>query len=239
MKTPSRTARLASTCLSIGAALVMAGCSTTYQTRGGATASPFLKNPSQLRAGQGNEAKLVYFNVKADFGKYKKVQLDPVVLVAANAKSSAFSMMSKEDQVAVVNYVDAQLREKLGKDYTFVTAAGPDVMRLRVAVTEAKGATVVLDTISSVVPIGLALSTVKRVAAGTHSAVGKAGAEMELLDAVSGERLAAAVDERAGRKFTLRLDKFKRYRTIEDAFDFWTTRLQQRLAELRFRKAGK
>jgi hypothetical protein len=223
----------------IGTALLMAGCTSTYPTRGEASVSPFLKNPGQLREGVSGEAKLVYVNLKADFRKYKKIQLDPVVLVADNAKANTFSMMSKEDQQAVVNFVDAQVREKLGTDYTFVAAAGPDVMRLRVAITEAKGSAVVLDTVSSVVPFGLALSTVKRVATGTHSAVGKAGAEMELLDSASGERLAAAVDERAGRKYTLRFDKFFRYHTVEDAMEYWATRLDERLTELRARPVAR
>jgi len=239
MKTSSRALSVVKTCAAIGAALVMAGCASTYQTRGEATASPFLKNPSQLQEGASGQAKLVYVNPKADFRRYKKIQLDPLVLMADNTKSSVFTKMSKEDQQAVVNFVDAQIREKLGTDYAFVTTAGADTMRLRVCITEAKGSSVVLDTVSSVVPFGLALSTVKCVAVGTHSAVGKAGAEMELLDSASGERLAAAVDERAGRKYTFRFDKFSRYHTVEDSFEFWATRLQERLAEMRARPAGK
>jgi hypothetical protein len=223
----------------MGTALLMAGCTSTYQTRGKASVSPFLKNPEQLREGVSGEAKLVYVNPKADFRTYRKIQLDPVVLVADKAKSNAFSKMSKEDQQAVVNFVDAQVREKLGKDYAFVTTAGPDTMRLRVAITEAKGSAVVLDTVSSVVPFMLALSAVKCVATGTHSAVGRAGAEMELLDSATGERLAAGVDERAGRKYTLRFDKFFRYHTVEDAIEYWATRLDERLKELRTRPAGK
>lgn len=233
MKIPRRTTTLAALCLSIGAALLMAGCGTTYQTRGGAVASPFLNNPSQLREGGFGEAKQVYVDAKADFRRYTKIQLEPVVLVAAAAKSSAFSTMSKEDQQAVVNFVDAQIREKLGQDYAFVTTGGADVMTLRVAITEARGSAVVLDTVSSVLPFGLALSAVKRVATGTHSAVGKAGVEMELLDGVTGARLAAAVDERAGRKFTLRFDKLRRYHAVEDAFEYWAGRLRKRLAEMR------
>lgn len=233
MKTTIRLVSVVGSCVALGAASLIQGCASTYQTRGAATPSVFLGDTSQLREGTGAEAKLVYINPKADFRKYTKIQLAPVVLIAENAKSSAFSAMSKEDQQAVVNYVDAQIREKLKGSYAFVTAAGPDVMSLRVAVTEAQGSAVVMDTVSTLMPIGLAVSTVKRVATGTHSSVGKAGVEMELKDSVTGVRLAAGVDERAGRKITLLGDKFNRYHTVEDAFDFWTTRLQERLAQLR------
>jgi hypothetical protein len=233
MKTVSRRFVAVVTGVSITAALAVTGCSTTHQTRGAAEPSAFLGDTSQMREGKSGEAKLVYVSPQADFRTYDKILLDPVVLVAENAKASAFTSMSKDDQQAVVNYVDARIREKLGQDYTFVTAAGPGVMRLRVAVTEAQGSAVLLDTVSTIMPVGLAVSAVKRVAVGTHSSVGKAGVEMELLDAATGERLAAGVDERAGRKITLRFDKLFRYHTVEDAFDYWTTRLQQRLAALR------
>jgi hypothetical protein len=135
MRPPRTTRSLLAACLQTGAALLLAGCASTYQTRGPAKPSPFLGDTSQLRAGKSGEAKLVYLNPKADFRKYTKIQLDPIVLV-------------------------------------------------------------------------------------------------------SGERLAAAVDERAGRKITLRFDKFRRYHTVESAADFWAERLQQRLAEFRAGQAG-
>lgn len=236
MKTSRQTV---TACLSIGAALLVAGCSTTYQTRGDAQPSAFLSNPSQLREGTGDEPKLVYLNPKANFSKYTKIHLEPVVLIAENSKSSAFSAMSKEDQQAIVNYVDAKIREKLVANYAFVTSAGSDTMKLRVAITEAKGSTVVLDTLSSIMPPAIALNALKTVATGTGTAVGKAGVEAELLDSTTGERLMAAVDERAGRKYTLRFDKFSRYHAVESAFDHWAERLNERLAEMRKPSAGK
>lgn len=239
MKTRSRFLKAVSVPVGLGAALLVAGCSSTFQTRGKAEASPFLGDVSQLREGTGDEAKLVYVNPKADFRKYTQILLDPVVLVADNAKASSFSQMSKEDQQAVVNYLDAKIRETLGKDYTFATSPGAAAMRLRVAITEAKGSTVVLDTLSSITPPGIAINALKTVATGTGAAVGRAGVELELKDSLTGERLAAGVDERAGRKYTLRFDKFSRYHAVESAFDYWTKRLQERLAGLRAAKAGK
>ena len=106
-------------------------------------------------------------------------------------------------------------------------------MRLRVAITEAKGSKVVLDTISTLMPIGLALSEVKNLATGSHSAVGSAGAECEALDSASNVRLFAAVDARVGRKITGQFDKFSKWHAVTDAFDYWAERLQVRLQELR------
>jgi hypothetical protein len=92
---------------------------------------------------------------------------------------------------------------------------------------------VVLDTISTLMPIGLAVSEVKNLATGSHTAVGSAGAECEALDSASNVRFFAAVDERVGRKITGKLDKFEKWRTANDAFDYWAERLQKRLEEAR------
>jgi len=79
----------------------------------------------------------------------------------------------------------------------------------------------------------MALGLVKKVAVGTNLSVGKARVEMELQDSQTGERLIAAVDERAGRKYTGKMDKFDKYHTVEDAFDYWSKKLKKRLKELR------
>jgi hypothetical protein len=134
-----------------------------------------------------------------------------------------------------VNYLDATLRATLKTDYALVNTPGPDVMRLRVAITEAKGAKVALDTFSTLMPIGLALSEAKNLATGSHTAVGSVGVECEGLDSQTQARLFAAVDERVGRKVTGKFDKLEKWRTATDAFDYWAQRLQNRLREERSR----
>lgn len=212
------------------AVLSLAACATTTETRS-VEPSGFLKNVNQLQEGQGSQVQMVYIRPSTNFAKYKKIMMEPVAMYAA--PDAKMAKLSTEEQKALVDYFDAAIREQLAPDYAFVTVPGPDVMVLRVAVTEAKGAKVVMNTISSIVPVGLALSTLKKVATGTHSAVAETQAEMEVLDAQTGERLIAAIDQRAGRKFTFRLDKFSKYAQVRDAFDFWAERMQTRLAELR------
>jgi hypothetical protein len=143
------------------------------------------------------------------------------------------SKLEGEDKQRIVDYLHASITEQLKTDYPFVNEVSPGTMRLRVAITEAKGSKVVLDTISSIMPPGIALGLVKKVATGTNLSVGKAAIEMELQDPQTGERLAAAVDERAGRKYTGKFDKFDKYHTVEDAFDLWAKKLKKRLEELR------
>ena len=210
-------------------ALLLSGCASTYQKRS-VTGSGFLKDYSQLKDRGGDTVMLSYIDPKADFRAYSKIMLDPV-RAYASSKDSSMATMSKENQQRLLNYFDAALRENLKKDFTLVNQPGPGVMRVRVAITEAKGSMVVLDTVSSVIPIGLALSSVKAIVTGKHLSVGEIGAEGEGLDSVTGKRLFAAVDARVGRKYTFKFDKFSRWHTAEDACDFWAKQLHERLLE--------
>lgn len=216
------------------AAGLLTGCTSTYQARK-AEPSGFLGNYSQLRPGEADRALLAYVSPQANFKAYDKVLLDPVRVYAT--KGSALAKLPREDLQRLVNYLDATLREHLKKDYALVDEAGPGVMRLRVAITEAKGSKVVLDTVSTLMPIGLALSEVKNLATGSHSAIGSVGVECEALDGMSKARLFAAVDARVGRKITGKFDKFNKWHTTTDAFDYWAEHLQARLKEERSRES--
>jgi hypothetical protein len=132
-----------------------------------------------------------------------------------------------------VNYLDATIRENLKKDYTFVDAPGTDVMRLRVAITDAEDSNVTLDTISSILPIGIALNVIQVGITGKSSFVGEAGIEAELIDSQNGKRLIAAVDRRVGAKYTGKFDKFNEWHAVTDSYDYWAQRMQTRLSELR------
>lgn len=206
---------------------LITGCSSTFQTRK-VTTSGFLGDYSQLEKGSEDEAQLRYLNPRADFNAYTRILMDPVKFYSdKNCK------IEGEDKKRIVDYLDATIKEQLKTDYTFVNKVSPGTMRLRVAITEARGSKVVMDTISSIIPIGMALGLVKKVATGTNLSVGKASIELELQDSQTGQRLAAAVDERAGRKYTGKFDKFEKYHTVEDAFDYWAKKLKKRLKEFR------
>jgi hypothetical protein len=206
---------------------LITGCSSTFQTRK-VTTTTFLGDYSQLEKGSGDEAQLIYINPQADFNSYTKILMDPVKFY-----SDEDSKLEGEDKKRIVDYLDATIKEQLKFDYRFVNEPDAGTMRLRVAITEARGSKVVMDTISSIIPIGMALGLVKKVAVGTNLSVGKASVELEIQDALTGERLVAAVDERAGRKYTGKFDKFEKYHTVEDAFNYWAERLKKRLKELR------
>ena len=214
-------------------ALVIAACATTEEVPN-VRMSGFLGDYSQLHHGKSGQAEFNYRNLKADLGKYNKVVLDPVQIWTAKGDSSALSKLSSQDQQLLVNYLYVALYNALSRDYSVVDKTGPDVMRVRCAITEAHADSPVRDILSTVTPYGLGISYAKKLTTGIHSGVGIVSIEGELLDSVTGERLAAVVDRRAGTKSLF--GKATRWGDVQDAFNFWARRMQTNLALLRTRQ---
>ena len=210
--------------------VMLYGACATFQARS-VKESGFLGDYSMLKPGGEGKALLVYIDPEANIKAYSKIVMDPILMYAA--ADSKWDTLSKEDRQTLVNYASVVIREQLSKDYTFVDRTGPGIMRLRVAITEAEGSNVPLDTMSTIIPVGLAVSGLKRLATGTPSFVGSASVEAEMLDSQSGKRLFAAADRRIGSKITGDFDKFDSTRAVQAAFDYWADRLKKRLAEER------
>jgi hypothetical protein len=227
MKTRTRSTILFAAVLVL--ACMLAACATQQSRK--TTTTTFLGDYSMLKEGGDGRALLYYINPEADFKAYKAIMMDPVRLYASGKHE--MDKLTPEDRQRILNYADAALRKQLGVDYKLVSTPGPGVMRVRVAITEAEDSNVTLDTISTIVPIGLALNSLAALATGEWGFTGSAGLEVELLDSVSGRRLAAAVDRRTGGKISGQGDKFDDWRTIQSALDFWANQMRERLAEER------
>jgi hypothetical protein len=230
----TKSARLMGCVLSVAA--LLCACSTTYEARS-VKPSGFLGDYSQLTKMEKDKTALLYVNEAAVPAKYDKMLIDPVQMYGPT--NGALAKLSKEDQQRLVNYLDASLRVYLASNYTFATQPGPGVMRLRMAITEAKGANVPMDVVSTVLPIGLAVSFAKEMATGAHSAVGQAGLECEGVDSVTGERMFAFADARVGRKVTGRFDKLKKWHTVQESFDFWARQIAEHAQQMRSARAAK
>lgn len=211
----------------VGLLLVLASCATTRTVRSAAEPSGFLGDYSQLRPGEGKEAQLVYLNPDANWDQYKAIIIDSVTLW----HNDETSKISDEDAQQLTDYFYAELHKQLSQDYQIVEHPGPGVMRLRAAITEAKGAKVAGNTVTTVVPQLKLLTTVGGAATDTRGFVGEGAVEAEITDSVTGTRLAAGVDERAGTK-AYRAG-LKEWSHIKRAFEYWAERLRERLAELR------
>jgi hypothetical protein len=95
-------------------------------------------------------------------------------------------------------------------------------MRLRVAVTDMELPNRAINAVSTVLPVGLAISTVKSGVTGKGTGVGEISMEFAVLDSSTNQVLAEGVDRRSGGK----LDSMSKFGTAEEAFKFWAQRLR-------------
>ena len=211
----------------------LSACRTTHQVdETPKDFSGFLGNYSMLQKGSDDEANYVYIDKSAQWAKYTKVYIKPVELWKSDAADSALNKMSPEDQQLLVNYFNTALADALKKNFQLVSQPGPDVLVLHAAITDGKGSKPVLNVISSVLPVGLVISYAKQAITGTGTAVGVIDVEMDITDGATGQRVAAAVDSRAGTK-AWRTKFDGTWGDAKLAFDWWAQRVDARFELLK------
>jgi hypothetical protein len=194
--------------------------------------SGFLGDYSMLHRGSKGEANYVYFDHNANWAKYTKVWIKPVELWASDEPDSPIGKLSDESKQILVDSAYAGLYEALTNNFQVVDKGGPDVLILHAAVTEARKSKPVINFVSSVyLPLKL-VSFGKRLITGTDIGVGKVVAEAEFLDGETNQRIAAAMDARAGTK-ALRTKFNSTWGDVKLAFDWWGERLDKRLMALK------
>jgi len=208
------------------AAVIVAACATTRQSRGTGEASGFLGDYSNLRKGDKDEPQLIFIHPDVDWARYDAIHIESVTLW----RNERTDDVPKEEQQFLADFLFHALHTQLSKDYKMVDEPGPNVLELRAAITEAKGSKAVMNTITSIVPALRTLTTIVGMSAGTSALVGKAGIEGEITDSMSGGRLMAALDQRQGTKAVR--GGVKTWSDVKLASEFWAERLRERLATL-------
>lgn len=212
------------------AGLMVTGCGTTARARKVKT-SGFMNDYSILKRTKGDKAQLLYVNYKTDWKQYDKIYVEPITIW--QTKGSPLADVDPDEVKNLASFFHAALVKELEKDYTIVNRAGPNTLRIRLALTEAEKSNVPLDIVSTVVPVGLGVSFAKDLATGTHAFVGKMAAEMEMRDAQTDELIAAAVAARVGEKLVFNTEQISKWGDVNDASLEWAKRLRVRLAQAR------
>jgi hypothetical protein len=187
----------------------------------------FLSDYSQLQPGGDDRAALVFIKPGVDFKPYTKLMFERfIVLFSDNAEYREIDpAMLKE----MTDYYQNAVFTAFKDGYEIVDQPGPDVLRVRVAITGLKPSNPTANTLSTIVPVGMVVSGATKAVSGDNLGTGEAATEIEVLDSVTGERLAAAVDKRQGGKGVFR----GKWEDTKDAFDYWAKRFRQRLDEMR------
>ena len=112
-----------------------------------------------LAPGPEGGAKMRWLKPEIDFAKYNKVMLDSVVFFFAN--DADYKGMDPNELKTLADGFNLQILNVLKDTYPIVSEPGPDVIRIRFAVTDLKSSKPGMSAVSSVVPVGLGLSLVK------------------------------------------------------------------------------
>ena len=216
-------------CLNLGVLLIsvllLAGCSASGMKN--VEGSGFLENYNQLKPGGDDEAALVYVKPGADFNSYNKIMFERIA-VRLNSSSEA-NEIDPAMLVELTNYYQNALTEAVKGNYEVVDQPGTDVLWVRVAITDVEPSSPVANTMSSIVPVGMVVAVGAKATSDANLGTGEAATEMEVLDSMTKERLAAAVDRRQGGKSAFR----GKWVDTEQAFDYWAKRFSERLNKLR------
>jgi hypothetical protein len=161
-----------------------------------------------------------WFKPGVDFGKYHKIMLDSIVFFFAD--DSEYKGIDAYEMKELADNCNRQIFDVLNAAYPIVHEPGPDVIRFRIAITDLKQSRPVLSAVTTVIPVGLAISVIKKSAGGSWTGSGATGAEFMALDSMTNDVIAVAQDERkAG--FEAR---FTKWGSAEEAFKFWAERIK-------------
>lgn len=206
---------VATTVLVAMVAMGSVGCGGVRARRQAAEPSGFLGDYSRLDKIQGYEFLQMYIAPGVDWSGYHAIHLDSVTVWMSNRQAT----LTDADQQLLTDVLYKALHDALSERFLMAEHPGPQTIQVRAALTQAKGANVPLNTITTVVPQMRLLTTVGGLAADTATLVGSASIEMEGLDGITDRLLVAAVDSRAGHKsLTTMLSKWA---DVEATATFW------------------
>jgi len=155
-----------------------------------------------------------------DFSKYDKLMLDGVVFYLS--PESQDKGIDPDIMKELADTFNQDMVNAVKDKYPVVAEPGPDVMRIKFALTGIKQSRPVLSGATTIIPAGLAISTIRKGATGAWSGSGATGSEVMVIDSVSNEVIAVVQTEYiAG--FT---ERFTEYGSAKDAFEFWAGRLR-------------
>jgi len=157
--------------------------------------SGFLDSYPALQPDPKHEGSFIYMEPGASLKGFTKVQIDPILVWYA--KDSTYQGIDPNELSAVTENLRKAVVKNLEPKYPVVSSDGPNVLRLRLAVTNVT-AEKKKRGILGYTPVGFIISSAKNAAtAGPNLNIASATLEAELLDA-SGKRLAVVIDPLAG-----------------------------------------
>jgi Protein of unknown function (DUF3313) len=189
---------------------------------GGQEFSGFLKNYEQLKPNEnlgGNALTYAGTDARKNLRSYFAIVVDPIeVYIATDADASK---INEDSRKALTNYFHHALLTAVSDAFPLVDQPGPLTLRLRAALVgvDVGGQVAPGDAPSDAQPLNRALN------------IGKVGVEMELVDSMTGERIAAMVDRSnlgAGAEVgAVNFSRVEKFAAAREAFDEWASRVRE------------
>jgi len=218
----------------IAVSAVFAGQFGEYEPKG------FLSDYSRLTPKGGDSEVYAYRDPKAEMGKYRKLMVDRIkVYLSEDAASREVDPAVLKE---LTDYFHAAIVKAVEPAYPVVREPGPDVLRLRIAITDLVPNKPEASVVTLVVPflwVGDAGAGVAQGKAGSTPFLGEATVELEALDIRTNQQVAAYIEERVGKKYhwtrgveTGVKDYLKAYSTwayTKQVMDHWAQMIWERL----------
>lgn len=176
--------------LAIGAALVGVGCGSGDERP--VERSAFLGDVSELEPGKGDDPSLVYISPAVDFSAYESVVIDSVSVWHASGASP--DSLPVAELRALAERFESAIRTRMqGSSFEVVGEPRAGALRIRAALTEGGHSQAKLDPSGA---HGAIADASENISPDTLAFLRRGAIELELVDAVTGQRLAAAIDDR-------------------------------------------
>lgn len=142
------------------------GCASTSKK----APSGFLKNYPQFQPGPTDGVDQIYTKQGMDLSRYRRVMLDEAQFYLK--KSAADQGIQASELKELSDSFHRAIFEALGNAYPLITEPDVDVLRIRLAITDIETSNPAMSGVTTVLPIGLAVSVAKKAATGSYTGVG-------------------------------------------------------------------
>ena len=269
MSTTNRKAALASASAALALALILSGCATSPGSggaaggtgaSGGVVASEataanvrrvgFLTDYAQLRPMPGGGGMLCWRSPDANWKQYDKVLFERIQVYL---KPGALQPVDPTDLKMLIDYFHADLVKAMTPQAQLVNAAGPGVLRVRIALTDLVPTNQLASVAGTAAPYGFVAEIGSGAATGrplgSTPYLGQTGMEVQFRDGASGKVVAECADTEIGLKYAADLnagaagaaeawvngyvDSFTQWDYAKKAFDKWSADFARRFAILR------
>jgi len=215
-----------------------------YQAKG------FLSDYTNIPATPSEDGSYKYHDTSVDGARYKKLLVDRIKIWFKD--DAEYKGIDPDELKMLTDYLYQAIEKAMGDDYPMVKEAGPDVLRLRIAVTDIEPNMVAASVTTLVVPflwVGDAGSGVAKGEAGSTVFTGEASIEIEALDSVSSDQVAAYIQTQVGKKYNWTqgiasgvssyVKSYSKWNYTKDAMDHWAKMIRERLDQMHGKKSEK